>query len=130
MARSLDEARARVTSTARKMTALTGRPDVIDLPEDVVVQIICGIVRSLPPPVSIENREYPPSRISVEAWCSLIRILAREAPISSLGAEGKRAADFHTIAPPAHPTYSIADAIKLALEEDIADVGDISSLST
>ena len=56
------------------------------------MQIICGIVRSLPPPVSIENREYPPSRISVEAWCSLIRILAREAPISSLGAEGKRAA--------------------------------------
>ena len=36
----------------------------------------------------------------------------------------------YTIAPPAHPTYSIADAIKLALEEDIADVGDISSLST
>ena len=35
-----------------------------------------------------------------------------------------------TVAVPAHPTYSIADAIKLALEEDIADVGDISSLST
>ena len=34
------------------------------------------------------------------------------------------------IPPPAHPTYSIADAIRLALEEDIADVGDISSLST
>ena len=26
--------------------------------------------------------------------------------------------------------YVIADAIKLALEEDIADIGDISSLST
>ena len=36
----------------------------------------------------------------------------------------------HAIPPPAHPTYSIADAIRLALEEDIADVGDISSLST
>ena len=35
-----------------------------------------------------------------------------------------------SVAVPAHPTYSIADAIKLALEEDIADVGDISSLST
>lgn len=34
------------------------------------------------------------------------------------------------VAIPAHPTYSIADAVKLALEEDIADVGDISSLST
>jgi hypothetical protein len=35
-----------------------------------------------------------------------------------------------TVAVPAHPTYSIADAIALALEEDVADVGDISSLST
>ena len=31
---------------------------------------------------------------------------------------------------PAHPSYSMADAIKLALEEDVADIGDISSLST
>ena len=29
-----------------------------------------------------------------------------------------------------HPTYSIAEAIRAALEEDIADVGDISCLST
>ncbi len=43
---------------------------------------------------------------------------------------GEAAALPYTIAPPAHPTYSIADAIKLALEEDIADIGDISSLST
>ena len=48
------------------------------------------------------------------------------APMSA----GEAAALSYTIAPPAHPTYSIADAIKLALEEDIADVGDISSLST
>ena len=34
------------------------------------------------------------------------------------------------IAPPSHPTYSIARAIAAALEEDIADVGDISCLST
>ena len=35
-----------------------------------------------------------------------------------------------TIAAPHHPTYSIADAIRTALEEDVADVGDISCLST
>jgi len=34
------------------------------------------------------------------------------------------------IAMPHHPTYSVADAIRVALEEDVADVGDISSLST
>ena len=34
------------------------------------------------------------------------------------------------IAAPHHPTYSIEEAIRAALEEDIADIGDISCLST
>mmetsp|Transcript_1537 Transcript_1537/g.4861 ORF Transcript_1537/g.4861 Transcript_1537/m.4861 type:complete len:341 (+) Transcript_1537:590-1612(+) len=34
------------------------------------------------------------------------------------------------VAPPPHPTYSIAAVINAALEEDIGDVGDVSSLST
>ena len=34
------------------------------------------------------------------------------------------------VAPPPHPTYSIAAVVNAALEEDIGDVGDVSSLST
>ena len=34
------------------------------------------------------------------------------------------------IAAPHHPTYSIAEVIRAALEEDVADIGDISCLST
>ena len=61
------------------------------------------------------------TRLPVRAAASTM-----SAPMKS----GEAAALPYTIAPPAHPTYSIADAIKLALEEDIADIGDISSLST
>ena len=69
----------------------------------------------------------PSARVSRAAR---LPIRAAASTMSARMSAGEAAALPYTIAPPAHPTYSIADAIKLALEEDIADVGDISSLST
>lgn len=69
----------------------------------------------------------PSARVSRAAR---LPIRAAASTMSAPMSAGEAAALPYTIAPPAHPTYSIADAIKLALEEDIADVGDISSLST
>jgi len=62
------------------------------------------------------------------------RALAPRASAATAPPAMMKASDAAKLAPrvavPSHPTYSIADAIKLALDEDIADVGDISSLST
>ena len=55
---------------------------------------------------------------------------ASAAPSSDMMRAGDAALLPPAIAAPHHPTYSIAEAIRAALEEDIADVGDISCLST
>ena len=82
---------------------------------------IRAFVRTTTTPKTPSARVSRPARLPIRAAASTM-----SAPMSA----GEAAALPYTIAPPAHPTYSIADAIKLALEEDIADVGDISSLST
>jgi hypothetical protein len=82
---------------------------------------IRAFVRTTTTPKTPSARVSRASRLPIRAAASTM-----SAPMSA----GEAAALPYTIAPPAHPTYSIADAIKLALEEDIADVGDISSLST
>ena len=55
---------------------------------------------------------------------------ASAAPSSDMMRAGDAALLPPAVPAPHHPTYSIAEAIRAALEEDIADVGDISCLST
>ena len=69
-------------------------------------------------PTRVTSARAPPARRLVSARA----VAMRKASDAALEAP--------PIPAPHHPTYSIEDAIKLALEEDVADVGDISSLST
>lgn len=88
--------------------------------------ITCSALRVAAPPVCTSGR-FAPRRVVHARATPVVAAAGTMSPPMKVSEAAKLAP---TVAVPAHPTYSIADAIKLALEEDIADVGDISSLST
>ena len=75
------------------------------------------------------TRASAPLRGRTSRGASAVRRVSA-APSSDMMRAGDAALLPPAIAAPHHPTYSIAEAIRAALEEDIADVGDISCLST
>lgn len=86
----------------------------------------CAALRVAAPSVCT-SRRFTPRRIIHTRATTAAAAAGTMSPPMKVSEAAKLAP---TVAVPAHPTYSLADAIKLALEEDIADVGDISSLST
>ena len=111
--------RVRLLHRRRRLTHQS--PSHHDGQMSTAVAPVRAFSRAAAVPATAARASSRATRLPVRAAASTM-----SAPMKS----GEAAALPYTIAPPAHPTYSIADAIKLALEEDIADIGDISSLST